>query len=191
MSKKINGKKPISILDCSDNYKHDINTVLYIYELEEKTLDNKIKWEREWNNKRLSYNYYGTYTNKNGIKVKLEVLDDYQEGIELTCSYSNHGKLIKTLFLTEWVYSDELSDLMSAINNYWNYTHGDKNKYTDPYYNRRSSRALLPYYNDNYKNKSTPKKVKNERGKKADRLLENVAFEYNCQILGKKGCLEL
>lgn len=201
MSKKI---KNISILDCTDFYKHDINTSLYIYELEEKTLDYKIKWQREWNSKRNAYNYYATYTNSFGIKVKLEVLDDYNEGIELSASYSNHGKLIKTLFLTQWVYNEELDDLMNTIKKSWDYYNNSEkdyymNRFTNPYYNKKYksnsvSRAIVPYYN-NYNNdndkQTKSKRVKTKRGKKAEELLLNVQFEYNCQILGEKGCLEI
>ena len=195
MSKKV--EKNISIMDCTDSYKHDINTSLYIYELEEKTLDYKIKWSREWNDKRKAYNYYATYCNVHGVKVKLEILDDYTEGVELSANYSNHGKLVKTLFLTEWTYPDELTDLISTIRKSYNYYNDSDSKYyndrfTNPYWNKsynKTSRAIVPYYNDN--RQSTPKRVQTERGKKAEKLLLNVQFEYSWQILGEKGCFEI
>lgn len=185
MAKKINdGKKDISILECNDYNRYDMQTSLYIYEIEDRTVCKKIKWAKEWDVKKLCYKYYATYVNKNGMKVSLELLNDNKEGIELYAKYINHGKLIKTLFLTEWTYGNELEDLAEAvaIHTKNNYVYDNNDRLTNPYYNRK----YCDYKPKTYE-KPVVTKVRNSRGLKADRLLENVEFSYNCQILGEKG----
>ena len=173
-------KKDISILDCTDR-KFDMNTSLYIYELEDRTVDKKIIWEKEWNVKNNCYKYYATYKNQVGLKVKLELLADRRDGIELEVNYTNHGKLVKYLLLTEWDYQAELEDLLEATEVYCKGTYSSKEVLVNPYYNRKT------YTNENKKKEPeyTVTKVRNSRGIKADRLLQNVEFSYNCETLGE------
>ena len=44
MSKQV---KDISILECNDYKEYDINTSLYLYEIESKTIDDVINWKRK------------------------------------------------------------------------------------------------------------------------------------------------
>lgn len=177
-------KRDISILDCIDR-KSDMTTSLYIYELEDRTINNKIEWAKEWNGKSHCYKYYATYVNQVGMKVKLELLGDRMNGIELEAYYHNHGKMIKHLFLTEFDYQNELEDLLEVAEMYCR-GYGNYEKYTNPYYNR--SKNIDKYYStESYT--PTVTKVRNSRGLKADRLLKDVEFSYNCQILGDKSCI--
>ena len=171
-------KKDISILDCTDR-KFDMNTSLYIYELEDRTVCKTIVWEKEWNSKNDCYKYYATYKNQVGMKVKLELLADRRDGIELEVNYTNHGRLIKFLLLTEWDYQAELEDLLEAVEVYCKGVYSSKKEeLTNPYYNRKTTtKKKEPAY--------TVTKVRNSRGLKADRLLKNVEFSYNCEILGE------
>lgn len=185
MSKQV---KDISILECNDYKEYDINTALYLYEIESKTIDDVINWKRKWDGKSLCFSYYGIYTNSKGVKVILELLDEEDFGISLECNYSNHNKLIKNLYVTDINYSAELKDLLIAVKNYIKLQEKDyiDNDYlTNPYYNRKNN-YIVPYRNDNYKKSDLiATKVQTSRGKKAEKLLENVAFESNFQILGE------
>ena len=182
MAKEV--KKDISILDCIDR-KHDMTTSLYIYELEDRTIDKKIQWDREWNPKHHCYLYYANYVNQNGIRVRLELLADRFNGIELEASYSNHGRLIKHLLLTEFDYQNELEDLVEVAEIYCR-GYGHYEKFTNPYYNRKKN---IDSYYSTKSYTPTVTKVRNSRGLKADRLLKDVEFSYNCQILGDKSCI--
>ena len=185
MSKQV---KDISILECNDYKEYDINTSLYLYEIESKTIDDVINWKRKWDGKSLCFSYYGIYTNSKGVKVILELLDEEDFGISLECNYSNHNKLIKNLYVTDINYSAELKDLLIAVKNYIKLQEKDyiDNDYlTNPYYNRKNN-YIVPYRNDNYKKSDLiATKVQTSRGKKAEKLLKNVAFESNFQILGE------
>ena len=185
MSKQV---KDISILECNDYKEYDMNTSLYLYEIESKTIDDVIDWKRKWNGNSLCFSYYGIYTNSKGIKVILELLDEEDFGISLECNYSNHNKSIKNLYVTDMNYSAELTDLLIAVKNYIKLQEKDyiNNDYlTNPYYNRKNN-YIVPYRNDNYKKSNLiATKVQTSRGKKAEKLLENVTFESNFQILGE------
>lgn len=185
MSKQV---KDISILECNDYKEYDMNTSLYLYEIESKTIDDVIDWKRKWNGNSLCFSYYGIYTNSKGVKVILELLDEEDFGISLECNYSNHNKSIKNLYVTDMNYSAELTDLLIAVKNYIKLQEKDyiNNDYlTNPYYNRKNN-YIVPYRNDNYKKSNLiATKVQTSRGKKAEKLLENVTFESNFQILGE------
>lgn len=174
-------KKEISILDCNDFKKYDMNISLYIYELEIKTIKNKINWIRKWNFETRCFSYCATYTNSFGVKVQLDLLDNEDLGTSLYCAYYNHKKLIKSLYASDYNYSENLNDLLVAVQDYIKLKY-NKEYLTNPYYN--TNKYLVPYHNDNSSN-YVETKVKNQRGKKADKLLENVQFETNFQILGE------
>ena len=174
----------ISIKDCIDLPKFDMTTSLYLCELNAATLDYKINWNREWHNGKVCYMYYGIYTNSKGVKVRLKLYDDFHDKMSLHIEYSNHGKLIKKLVLSETYYEDEFIDLVYSIEKYKEYVDlysgkkDNKNKLTNPYYDR--------VYNQKEETKSyTVTKVKNQRGIKAEKLLKNVEFEWNMEILGE------
>ena len=118
----------------------------------------------------------------------MELLDEEDFGISLECNYSNHNKLIKNLYVTDINYLAELKDLLIAVKNYIKLQEKDyiDNDYlTNPYYNRKNN-YIVPYRNDNYKKSDLiATKVQTSRGKKAEKLLKNVAFESNFQILGE------
>lgn len=170
----------ISMTKCIDN-KWDMTSSLYISELERETRRKNIKWTRDHDvSGDTQYKFFASYKNKNGMKVILNLEETLTEGIELHCYYHNNGHRVTKTF-DEWCYLDEVQDLFNAIKAqrkdipneekiYGPKTYDNISKLTDPYYNKTTY---------------TETKVLNSRGKKAKKLLENLQWEYNCQILGE------
>jgi len=83
--------KDISITKCIDN-KWDMQSSLYMAELEEKTLEKKIRWNKDWDVDSGKEKYLALYKNDNGMKVILNVRESYEDGITLDVLYTNGEK---------------------------------------------------------------------------------------------------
>lgn len=172
--------KNISITQCIDN-KWDMQSSLYISELEEKTLEKKIRWNKDWDTDSGQEKYLALYKNDNGMKVILNVRESYDDGITLDVLYVNGQKRVQRFF-DEWTYETELKDLYTAILD----SRGDykANLPAKPKTYDNISKLVNPYYN---KTNETPikKRVLTARGKKNEKILNKIHWEYNCEILGE------
>ena len=178
--------KPISLSKCVDS-KWDLTSSMYLAELTRNTESGVIRWTRDHGvSGDTQYRYFGIYKNANGLRVILEVSDTLSEGIELLCSYNNHGKSVRKLF-DEWSYPDELQDLYNEIQS----KRGDNKIGPSTEYQNKAktydniSKLTNPYYNKSVNDNHSSKKILNTRGKKAIKLLENVEWQHNWQILGE------
>lgn len=174
-----------SLTKCVDT-KWDITSSLYISEIERETRLKNIRWTRDLDvpaNGDLQYKYFSLYRNKNGMKVILDLRETLSEGIELNCLYVNGDKRVSKVF-DEWSYPDELQDLMGAVEEKRTDIPNEAKVYGPKKYDN-ISKLTDPYYNSYNRKTYTEEKVLNSRGRKAKKLLENLDWEYNCQILGE------
>ena len=115
------------------------------------------------------------------MKVILNVRESYEDGITLDVLYTNGEKRVQRFF-DEWSYETELKDLYTAILD----SRGEykANLPAKPRTYDNISKLVNPYYN---RTNETPIKTKvlTARGKKNEKILNEIHWEYNCEILGE------
>lgn len=149
----------IKLKECVTN-KWDVTTSLYISELISATRNGKLKWSYDEEDI-YCQTLIATYVNKHGMKVNCELTMDY--GV-LTLNYNNKNKRI-VKYISELNYEQELIELIKAID--------DNLAWYNPF-----TKPVEPV-------KPIVTRVKTARGIKAEKLLKDVEYDYNIEILGE------